>query len=434
MRCFEGMRTRSFSAPSGLFALAVLLTLGCGGTVKEKDPLLLMGSSGAGSGGKGKVSPSGGASTGATKTDPSGGSETGGTGEGGAEAGGAEPGGAAGLGGVSGGSGGASGGGAPGRDPREVWKSDGCGKAYNGPSGNTPITLQTMGEKDANCAAHLANGTKRCGLWGQAGSTWQTEPVPRDHYIYLPEGYDPSAPYSLVLLGPGCGGNGTSIYDYGNNVDGTAIRVGVTPAPTYVGHGTNPEQGCFDDKEGDDSVDWVQFEMMYDQLNEVLCFDRNRVFAGGNSSGSWWANELGCKYAGDGSRPIRGITPNGGTLSTEPAHVPTCTNAPMAGLWVWEVNDGGAGFSTTPRVAIDRAMAHNDCMFSTSYDNAMFEDFPIGGGQPNNTCKRILNCDPLYPLVTCPLPGNGHGSHIEVVNPGASTFIKLFSQGAFVAP
>ena len=35
------------------------------------------------------------------------------------------------------------------------------------------------------------------------------------------------------------------------------VRVGLTPAPNSIGHGTNENQGCFDDKEGDDSVDWV---------------------------------------------------------------------------------------------------------------------------------------------------------------------------------
>jgi hypothetical protein len=412
----------------------VLLTLGCGGsTVKEQNPPLLTGSSG--SGGSGKAGPSGGDTTGGTKAEPAGGTESGGTNLAGTASGGVESGGAAGLGGESGGHGGASGGsgGASGRDPREVRKSDGCGKAYDGPSAGTPITLLTLGQKDDNCAARLPNGMLRCGLWGQPGSTWRTEPVPRDHYIYLPEGYDPNVPYNLVLLAPGCGGNGTNIYDYDANAGGTAIRVGVSPGPSYMGHGTNPNQGCFDDKEGDDSIDWVQYEMMYDQLNQQLCFDRNRVFAGGNSSGAWWANELGCKYAGDATRPVRAVIPNAGGFPTEPPYKPTCTQAPLAGMWIREVGDQIAGFDGN-KAAIARAMPLNDCMFATHPDNALFEDFPIGGGQPDSTCKLIANCDPLYPLVTCPLPGNGHGSHDEVVNPGASTFIKLFSQGAFIAP
>jgi poly(3-hydroxybutyrate) depolymerase len=428
------MLTRSLSEATGFLVLGIVAALGCGGATQgDGDPSVMPSKAGSASaGGSDPVNPSGAVSgVGGPAESPSAGSDTGGTPDGGTPGGGAPGGGAdpgGGAGGASGGSGGAAG-----RDVRAVWKSDGCGKAYDGPSGNVPITLNTLGEKDLNCADKL-NGQPRCGLWGQPGSTWQTDPVPRDHYIYLPESYDANVAYSLVLLGPGCGGNGTNIYPYDNNVGGTAIRVGVTPPPNYVGHATNPNQGCFDDKEGDDSVDWVEFEMMYDQLNAQLCFDRNRVFAGGNSTGAWWSNELGCKYAGDATRPIRGVIPNTGGLPTDPAYVPTCTKAPMAGLWIHEVNDPTGAVSAGNKVAIARAMSVNSCTIGTNYDNAMFEDFPIGGAQPANTCKRILGCDALYPLVVCPLPGNGHGSHDNVVNPGASTFIKLFSQGAFITP
>lgn len=424
MRCIEGMRMRfpaaSFSLAGLGFAASLLATPGCGGATKGDPTNAQPMEASSGSGGSGPVEPNGeGGGLGGTGLGPSGGS-----GGAGASEAGASSGGTGGLGGESGGSGGAP------VDVRRVWKSDGCGKAYDGPSGGSPITTNTWGEKDADCAA-ASNGQPRCGLWGQPGSTWRSEPVPRDHYVFLPDGYDPETAYSLVLLGPGCGGNGAQIYPYDNNVDGTAIRVGFTPAPAYVGHGTNPNQGCFDDKEGDDSVDWVHYELVYDQLNQQLCFDRNRVFAGGVSSGAWWANELGCKYAGDATRPIRGVTPNGGGLPTEAAYVPTCTNAPMAGFWVREVSDNTGPFDTS-KVAIARAMARNGCTIGTDYDNTTFEDFPIGGNQPDGTCERIQGCEPLYPLVVCSIPGSGHGSHDAIVNPGASTFIKLFSQGAFI--
>ena len=38
---------------------------------------------------------------------------------------------------------------------------------------------------------------------------------------------------------------------------------------------------------------------------------------------------------------------------------------------------------------------------------------------PQGSAERDVD----YPLVVCPLPGNGHGSHDAVVNPGAATFI-----------
>lgn len=409
---------------TGFAAVGLLAALGCSGEDATPPPPTFVPTAGTGGAGVGQSgSPGVGGNT--VAGSDGGGGTPGGGGDPTAGSGGSDP---VPNGGSGGGDSGGSGGGGPvGRAITDVWPSDGCGKAYNGPTGNQAITLQTMGEKAQDCAARL-NGQPRCGLWGQAGSTWRTEPVPRDHYVYLPQGYDPAVPYNLVLLGPGCGGNGTNIYPYNNNVDGTAIRVGFTPPPTYVGHGTNPNQGCFDDKEGDDSVDWVQYEMAYDKLNAELCFDRNRVFAGGNSSGAWWSNELGCKYAGDPERPIRGIIPNTGGLPTEAQFVPTCTTAPMSGMWVHEINDNTNPFSGN-KVAIQRAMSRNSCTMGTNFDNATLAPFDIPGVAAN-TCKRIQGCDPLYPLVVCDLPGNGHGSHDNIVNPGASTYIKLFSAGA----
>jgi len=311
-----------------------------------------------------------------------------------------------------------AGGAGGGPDPiTKVLPTPGCGK----PPGMTGRrTIMTMGTKPDGCA------DSKCGPWMYE----------RQYFVMLPEGYVNDRAYPLVLQGPGCGGTGTAVYPLndgtGPNVGNTVIRVGVTPPPDTIGHATNPRQGCFDDKEGDDSVEFPMYEAMYDKLAQEFCFDRNRVFVGGNSSGAWWSNELGCKYAGDATRPVRGIFPNTGGLPDQPQYKPTCTNKPMAGMWSHEVNDTTNPF-TGNKYAIARAMMVNGCTIGNSFDNTMFEDFPIGGNNPPNTCRRIKGCPELYPLVVCPLPGNGHGSHDNVVNPGASTFIKMFSAGEFIS-
>jgi hypothetical protein len=280
-----------------------------------------------------------------------------------------------------------------------------------------------MGVKEPNCAAKL-NGEPRCGAWGQEESTWLKTPLQRDHLVTLPQDYDSLEPYPLVLQGPGCGGFAANVYFLDGNANGTIIRVGVTPADVIVGHGTNPGQGCFDDKEGDDSVDWVHYEALYDKLNQELCFDRNRVFASGNSSGAWWANELGCKYAGDAARPVRGVIVNQGGLPTETQFKPTCTSKPMSGVWVFETDEYTAPFSSI-KYAIGRAMSLNECTAGNSYDNAVLEDY-IVPGRPLGECQQITGCLPLHPLVVCRPPGNGHGSHDEIVNATASHYLQSF--------
>jgi poly(3-hydroxybutyrate) depolymerase len=297
----------------------------------------------------------------------------------------------------------------------------GCGKAA--PAALVPGTLvkqtiMTMGTKDANCA------DSKCGAWTDT----------REYWVRLPTGYDMNKPYPILFEGPGCGGAGNNLYNI-PIFNSTLIRVGVTPSRYWQAfHATNPNQGCFDDKEGDDSVDWVLYEDLYDLLASTVCFDRNRVFAGGNSSGAWFSNELGCKYAGDAKRPVRGVMPNTGGLPTDPRYVPTCTTNGMAGFWSHETGDTTNPFAGNI-VAMNRALNVDSCTpMGVTYMTAMFDPFPIGGGNPDGTCKRYRGCSPLFPLVVCPLPGNSHASHDQVVDPGWPAFLDLFNKAPLLTP
>ncbi len=316
-------------------------------------------------------------------------------------------------------SGGGAGGLPPLPDPNDVLKvkpSAGCGKdPAQASAAFVKYTIQTSGTKGADAA----DSTK--GPWSYA----------RDYYVWLPPSYDKQKAYPLVLQGPGCGGTGVDVYSLspsndtvGIGVNGSVIRVGLTPPPNAIGHSTNPSQGCFDDKEGDDSVEWPFYEALIDKLKSSLCYDENRVFVSGNSSGAWLANELACKYAGNTTGyAIRGMAANGGGLPTAFAYVPTCTGAPMAGIWV-EPNDiGSDNFAAPWSVAVNRAMEVNRCT-PAPYANAMLADFPIGASKPAVTCKRVLGCPAEYPLVVCIISDNGASGHDDTVNPSFATFIQ----------
>ena len=99
----------------------------------------------------------------------------------------------------------------------------------------------------------------------------------------------------------------------------------------------------------------------------------------------------------------------------------------MAGMWVAKTNDQEHPFSET-KVAISRAMHVNGCSIGTSYDDAVLENFAIGGNQPDSTCQRIVGCAEQYPLVVCELQRDAQQSNDDVTEPGFSTFIKLFSK------
>lgn len=407
-------------------ACALLVAVGCGQTNKPNSQG--SGGSDAGVGGSGMAGKAASNPEAGTAGDvTSAGGDATSAGVGGTSAG-AEPGGNGGsVGGQtpSAGSGGAGAGGQA-QDPNEIQKvkpSPGCGQDATQALGEfVKYTIQTSGVKEANCADKLG-GQPKCGAWS----------IPRDYYVWLPPAYDNEQPYPLVVQGPGCGADGTNVYslsptntDADAGVAGTVIRVGLTPPPVSIGHATNENQGCFDDKEGDDSVDFVFYEKLLDKLKAELCYDENRVFVNGNSSGSWLANELVVKYAGNTKGyAVRGVIANTGGLPTEPQFTPTPSGKPYAGLWVFETGDQSSGFSGS-KYAISKAMQAAGCE-ATSYDSAQTAAFPVGGGALATACKRIEGCNTLYPLIVCPMAGNSHGAHDEVLNPASAKFIELLA-------
>jgi hypothetical protein len=277
-------------------------------------------------------------------------------------------------------------------------------------------TIQTSGVKPADCA------DSKCGAWSYE----------REYFLTLPAGYDKDKAYPLVLQGPGCGGTGTDVYALSSDVDDTVIRVGLTPPPNAIGHATNPNQGCFDDKDGDDSVDWVFYESLYDKLATQLCFDRHRVFASGRSSGAWFADELTCKYAGDATHAVRGVLANSGGLPTQPPFAPTCSGKPFSGMFfiMPPANDNAL---PAERIAANHAFQVDGCSMGTTIDTSPVENFPIGGGNSETTCKRIVGCPAQTPLVVCMLPTSPSGLD-DIINPGFSTFLELFEKAPLLIP
>jgi hypothetical protein len=385
---------------------------GTSGTTGASGSTGTSGDTGSGTAGTGSGTAGSGTGTAGSGTGTAG-SGTAGSGAGGAAGTGAAGTGTAGTTGTAGATGSS--------DITKVLPSAGCGMDPGQAVGSLVMhQIQTMGTMLAGCADSNCSATKP--------TPWS---YTRDYWVRLPTGYDKTKAYPMVIEGPGCGGHGNNLYTI-PIFDATVIRVGVSPSKdAQAFHATNPGQGCFDDKNDDSSVDWPFYEALYDLLGSQLCIDRNRVFAGGNSSGAWLSNELGCKYAGDAKRPIRGIMPNTGGLPTDPKYVPTCTTKPMSGFWSHEVGDTTNPF-TGNIVAMNRALTVNGCMpAGVTYQTATFDPFPITPTD-STSCKRYKGCPDLYPLVVCPLPGNSHASHDNIVDPGWPAFLKLFSSGALL--
>jgi poly(3-hydroxybutyrate) depolymerase len=300
-----------------------------------------------------------------------------------------------------------------------VKKTAGCGLAAPQATGTfVTYTMQTSGTKAADCADKL-NGAPVCGPWS----------LTREYAVWLPAGYDPNEAYPLVFQLTGCSGGSTNVYTLddgtGPGVGNSVIRVGLKPPPNSVGSVTNPNQGCYDDREGDDSVDFVFYQKLRDTLKSQLCYDENRVFATGYSSGSLMANELACKFAGSASYALRGIGSVAGGVPVA-QYMPTCSGKPSAGMWIHDTTDNTTLFSGT-KDAINRQLVTNGCS-NTNYDTAQFVNYPINGSIAQDTCKQIQGCPSLYPLVVCATSGQGHNTQDNLANPGFSKFFSSFSQ------
>jgi hypothetical protein len=302
----------------------------------------------------------------------------------------------------------------------KVLPSAGCGQAPGQALGTAVrYTMQTSGVKAPDCA------DKKCGAWSFV----------REYFVTLPATYDKTKAYPIFFEGPGCGGTGANLYALDAEAQAGVIRVGLSPSvDAQAFHSTNPGQGCFDDKEGDDSIEWVFYEKLYDQLAATICFDRNRVFAGGAGSGGWVGNELGCKYAGDPQRPVRAVLSNGAGLPTDPRYVPTCTSHGVAGFWVYDPTSSSGQPFTGDLAAIARAIVVDKCDSTAAYDLTTAPDFPIGGGNLSGTCKLLKGCAALFPMVSCRLSNTSHGTNPEIVNPGFSTFIRFFEKAPLLGP
>ncbi len=158
-----------------------------------------------------------------------------------------------------------------------------------------------------------------------------------------------------------------------------------------------------------------------------LCFDRNRVFAAGTSSGAWFANELGLQVrrrsGPSGSRRPR--------RTAEACSTSRCT-CPPAPPTRWRAC--GCTKSVTRPVRSPGNRRHH-----ARHGREWLHDRNGLRPTPSSTTSRLAAptrtpparrsgaARTLYPLVVCPLPGNSTAGNEAVVNPGWSTFIKLFS-------
>jgi hypothetical protein len=374
-----------------------------GGTAPEAEA----GSPGNGS--PGGAGTSGGTDAGGTTSGgtDAGGTTSGGTDAGGTASGGTDAGGTASGGTDAGGTAGTAGTAGSPPDLTIVRPTLGCGMAA--PS---DLVAQQFVQRTMETSGHKENSSApaACRPGGQATYDWN---IAREYFVRLPDGYNPEKAYPLVLQAEGCGrfvGDLVPLSQIAEQV----IRVGFSPATADC---------CFDIFDGDNSIEFPFYEKVWQRLAGELCFDQNRVFAAGAGQlTSIWANQLGCVYAGHAEYPIRAIGGVEGGLLPLGFTQPTCSQSPMAGMWLH--NAAQFEYQDSIIAGIDTAMQVNGCPGRSQY-TAERTPYEV----PGLSAPESVRCGRITSAYYCAEPVYGCPNHPDPVSCSASHPMVMCSWG-----
>jgi hypothetical protein len=391
------------------FTAAAFLAGACGGggggnkvgTPPEEETGGTTGSTG----GKGGGTPTGGKGG---STGGSGGGDTGG--KGGSGDTGGSGGATGGSGGAMGGAGGATGG-AGGATGGAGGATGGAGGAGTGWMGYTGVRDLSQVAATAGCGKPPTDITP--GTWKSfdisnipvpAGQRDNAGDGTRRYFIRLPPGYMPDKKYKLLIAASSCTGGNQSLAamgDVGMVTDATGGAILISPV---VEPGVWDPDQCYDDKDPN-SIENPFLERFLDQAGEKYCYDKNKVFVQGHSSGGWYSNMIGFTWAAE---RIRGFSSNGGGLPDNSAERPKINDKPIAGLWIHPTGDTEQPMAA--RRAVSRALVINKCMGAgtnlmdeTVWTKAPSAVWAMGGAVG---CKKY-ECPEAFPVIFCQPPG-GH--------------------------
>lgn len=236
-------------------------------------------------------------------------------------------------------------------------------------------------------------GSNGCGMsTDQAAQSWVASTVndgtsDRSYDVWLPENYDTSRAYPVILLLHGCGSPVNNVPMEGQTgADAIVIR----------GAGSGADS-CWDDVQ-----DLPYIDAMIDDVQERFCVDPAYVFAAGYSSGSWVASKLSC-VRGDVFRGIASVA--GG----EPGGIQNCMGQ-VARIFVHDTGDT-SNLLEWDVPSRDRMLETNNCDDTT---------VPVDP----SPCVEYQGCDPGYPVVWCATSGQGHGRQDSLAAPAFWDFFE----------
>ncbi len=238
------------------------------------------------------------------------------------------------------------------------------------------------------------NGSLGCGKTSAAtgyveGKQVSAQSRPRTYALAVPEGYDATKTYPLVLAFHGDGGTGPgmrSTLKLEEAAKGAAIFVYPDGLSKTWNLDTAPSVN------GDAQL----FDALVATVSENYCIDKKRIFVTGFSRGGYFANQLAC-WKGD---VIRGVASSGsgGPYGAEGAKYDAkgnleCPTPGVAAIVFHGANDAPAEGAKT----LDHFARANQCP-----DKAKQSDVSP------SPCKSVDGCSTGKSVVWCLVPGLGH--------------------------
>ena len=225
----------------------------------------------------------------------------------------------------------------------------------------------------------------------------------RKYFVRLPPNYKPEMKYKVLIAASSCTGGNQSLAamgDVGEVTDATGGAILISPV---VEPGVWDRDQCYDDKDPN-SIEHPFLERFLAQVGEKYCYDKNKVFVQGHSSGGWYSNMIGWTHT---TGLLRGLSSNGGGLPDDSAERPKLNGKPMAGLWIHPQGDTEQPMAA--RRAVSRALVVNKCMGAGAddKDESVYMKAPSaawaeGGGVG---CKKYM-CPAAFPVIFCQPGGN----------------------------
>jgi polyhydroxybutyrate depolymerase len=223
----------------------------------------------------------------------------------------------------------------------------------------------------------------------------------RQFFVVLPNNYDSSKQYPLVFAWHGLNGTAQSLLGstyyagfYGvKTTFSNAIYVTAQGLP--AGMSDSGTDYGWPNTNGRD----VNFtKAMLTWLEQNYCIDTARIFSTGMSYGGMMSNTLGCQMP-DVFRAL-------GVMSGSLYGTSSCSTKPIA---VWFTH--GDADTSVPiagdQTARDMFISHNGC--STTNTTTTTLTSTVDGGTVTTVCTIYNQCTAgNYPVVWCPVPGEGH--------------------------